>query len=282
MRKNKNKFILHNLFESSPSSYFQPYKPFHPFKFLTMSFYKGKRTEEWNYKGKHWKLSRSKIENYIRCPRCFYLDNKLGVRPVDGFPFNLNSAVDTLFKKEFDTYRRSGQPHPLMEQYGIKMVPFEHSDMDKWRANFMGITHLHEATGLTITGAVDDVWVDKQGVLTIADYKSTSKKGQIVALDQAWHAGYKRQMEIYQWLFRQNGFSVNDTGYFVYANGQTSAPCFNNRLDFEVTLVPYIGNDCWIEDTLLAIKECLESESLPESSAECGTCQYLELRKSIV
>jgi len=247
-----------------------------------MSFYKGKRSEAWNYKGTHWKLSRSKIENYIRCPRCFYLDNKLGIRPVDGYPFNLNSAVDTLFKKEFDTYRCTGLPHPLMEQYGLDMVPFVHPEMDKWRTNFTGITYEHEPTGFTITGAVDDVWIDKNEVLTIVDYKATSKKGQILALDQDWHAGYKRQMEIYQWLFRQNGYTVHNTGYFVYANGQTSAPLFNNRLDFEVTLVPYIGHDGWVEDTLCAIKTCLDSDTLPASKMECSTCQYLDLRMTAV
>ena len=36
----------------------------------------------------------------------------------------------------------------------------------------------------------------------------------------------KRQMEIYQWLLRKNGFKVSDTGYFVYANGITDARSF--------------------------------------------------------
>jgi hypothetical protein len=247
-----------------------------------MSFYKGKRSDAWNYQGKQWKLSRSKIEMYMKCPHCFYIDNKLGIRPVDGYPFNLNTAVDTLFKKEFDTYRQAGLPHPLMEQYGLDLIPFAHPELDKWRTNFTGIAHQHEPTGFTITGAVDDVWVDKHGVLTVVDYKATSKKGQITTLDQDWHAGYKRQMEIYQWLLRQNGFTVNDKGYFVYANGQTTAPAFNNRLDFEVTIVPYVGNDCWIENTLCAIKDCLETDDIPASSVDCATCQYLALRLGYV
>jgi len=42
-----------------------------------------------------------------------------------------------------------------------------------------------------------------------------------VTLDAEWQDGYKRQMEIYQWLLRQNGLKVSDTGYFVYCNGKT-------------------------------------------------------------
>ncbi|MDO8743015.1 MAG: hypothetical protein Q7J30_00410, partial [Candidatus Azambacteria bacterium] len=62
-----------------------------------------------------FKLSRSKIDNFLACPRCFYLDRRLGVGQPPGFPFNLNKAVDTLLKKEFDIHRAAGNPHPLMK-----------------------------------------------------------------------------------------------------------------------------------------------------------------------
>ena len=43
-----------------------------------------------------FKLSRSKIDLFLSCPRCFYVDRRLGVGRPPGFPFNLNTAVDTL------------------------------------------------------------------------------------------------------------------------------------------------------------------------------------------
>jgi len=49
-----------------------------------------------------FKLSRSKIDLFLQCPRCFYLDRRMGVGRPPGFPFALNSAVDKLLKKEFD------------------------------------------------------------------------------------------------------------------------------------------------------------------------------------
>ena len=58
-----------------------------------------------------------------------------------------------------------------------------------------------------------------QKELHIVDYKATSKDDE-VNLDAEWQDGYKRQMEIYRWLFINNGFKVSDTGYFVYANGK--------------------------------------------------------------
>jgi ATP-dependent exoDNAse (exonuclease V) beta subunit len=128
-------------------------------------------------------------------------------------PFQINKAIDQLFKKEFDAYRKSGKPHPIMENNGLKAVPFAHEDMDVWRANFTGVSTLHKATNLHIFGAVDDIWVNEDDELIVVDYKATSKDGE-VSLDAEWQNMYKRQMEIYQWLLRQNGFKVQNTGYF--------------------------------------------------------------------
>ncbi len=55
-------------------------------------YYKPNRGEAWNYGGKNWKLSRSKIDLFAECPRCFYIDNKLGVKRVPGYPFSINSG----------------------------------------------------------------------------------------------------------------------------------------------------------------------------------------------
>ncbi len=240
-------------------------------------YYKPDRNPHWNYGGGRFRLSRSKIGLYMECPRCFYVDNKLGTARPPGFPFNLNSAVDALFKKEFDIHRAGKTAHPLMEKYGVDAVPFQHPKIDEWRENFKGIDYLHPATGFTVSGAVDDVWVKPSGELIIVDYKSTSKDEKIEALDQAWHDGYKRQMETYQWLFRRNGFTVSDTGYFVYANASKDKEAFDAKLEFEVTLVPHAGNDAWVEPTLLAIKACLDSDAIPDAADDCDYCRYRDI-----
>ena len=239
-------------------------------------YYKPDRNSNWNYGGKNWRLSRSKIGLYLECPRCFYVDNKLGTARPPGYPFNLNSAVDALLKKEFDIHRVAKSAHPLMEAYGIDAVPFAHAQMDTWRENFKGIEYVHPETGLTISGAIDDVWVKPGGELIIVDYKSTSKDERIEELDKEWHDGYKRQMETYQWLFRQNGFTVSDTGYFVYANASKDEKAFDGVLKFELTLVPYKGDDSWVEQTLRNIKTTLDSEKIPSAASTCDYCRYRE------
>src|SRR5665213_2444152 len=103
-----------------------------------------------------FKLSRSKIELFMQCPRCFWLGERLKIKRPSSPPFNINKAIDELFKKAFDVHRVAGTPHPLMADNQIKAVPYQHADLDKWRHNFTGVQTLHEATNLLITGAVDD------------------------------------------------------------------------------------------------------------------------------
>lgn len=240
-------------------------------------YYKPDRNPKWNYGGPNWRLSRSKIDLFVECPRCFYLDNKLGTARPPGFPFNLNSAVDALLKKEFDVHRANRSAHPLMESYGVDAVPYQHPQMNIWRENFKGIQYEHEPTGFTVSGAVDDVWVNPAGELIVVDYKSTSKDAVIDKLDQDWHDGYKRQMEVYQWLLRQNGFPVSDTGYFVYANASKDREAFDGKLEFDVTLIAHEGKASWVDGKLLEIKECLENNDIPTAGSSCDYCTYREM-----
>ncbi len=227
-----------------------------------------------------FRLSRSKIDLFLNCPRCFYLDRRLGVGQPPGYPFNLNSAVDTLLKKEFDIHRVKKTIHPLMEAYGIDAVPYSNPKIDIWRDPFRGITYVHPTSSLEVTGGVDDVWVTPHDELIIVDYKATSKNGE-VSLDADWQIGYKRQMEVYQWLFRQNEFKVSDIGYFVYCNGSTDKAAFDSKLEFDVKLIPYTGDDSWIDGTLIEIKNCLMGNSIPDSGPDCDYCAYRKAALSV-
>jgi hypothetical protein len=83
-------------------------------------------------------------------------------------------------------------------------------------------------------------------------------------------------MGVYQWLLRNNGFTVSDTGYFVYANASTDKKAFDGQLEFEVTIIPSQGDSAWIDSTLPLIKAVLDAEALPPSGKDCEFCPYRE------
>lgn len=221
-----------------------------------------------------FKVSRSKVDLFLNCPRCFYLDRRLGVGQPSGPPFTLNVAVDALLKKEFDAHRVRGEAHPLMRAYGVPAVPFVHEKMGEWRENFVGVQYLHPSTNLLLFGAVDDIWRSDRGELHVVDYKATSKEGEVELTDAKHHLQYKRQMEFYQWLLRNNGFTVSNTGYFVYVNGRKDLEAFDGKLEFSVKLIPYEGNDGWVEEAVRSLHACLIQDKLPDPGPECDFCAY--------
>ncbi|MCA9365814.1 PD-(D/E)XK nuclease family protein [Candidatus Kaiserbacteria bacterium] len=239
--------------------------------------YNPNRGADWNYGGSKWKLSRSKIDFFIECPRCFYLDNKLGTKRPSFPSFNLNNAVDELFKKEFDIYRKKKTPHPIMVENGIDAIPFQHKLLNDWRDNFVGITYEHSETGMIISGAIDDIWITPAGKLIVVDYKSTSKEGSITSLsDSPWDQQYKRQLGVYRWLLEKNGFTVETEAYLVYANASKDEADFSDKLVFETTLVPVETDISWIDKTLSSIKETLDNGDIPPTGDFCEFCPYRE------
>jgi hypothetical protein len=228
-----------------------------------------------------YKFSRSQVELFVNCRRCFYLDRRLGVSRVSGPAFTLNSATDTLLKKEFDLYRQQQTPHPIAIRNGLNLVPYADPRLDDWRANSKGVQHPLAGTTLLISGAIDDLWVDPETQeLHLVDYKSTSKTGEIT-LDDPWKAAYKRQMEVYQWLLRKKDLPIHNRCYFVYVNGLTTRPAFDNRLEFEMFLLAYDGNDTWVEPTIREAWNCLRSEKVPIASPGCSWCSYRDDAASV-
>lgn len=223
-----------------------------------------------------FRLSRSKIELFLNCPRCFYYDRRHGESRPSIPGFTLNSAVDALMKKEFDLLRREKKPHELMTKFHIDAIPFDHPDLPIWRDDmhkWEGASVLHPGTNMIVAGIIDDVWVDSQEKLHMVDYKSTSTQKEI-SLEDEYKQPYKRQIEIYQWIFRRMGLDVSDIAYFVFANATKNRPRFDARLEFDLSIIAHKGNDSWVEPKLFEIAACLRSNKTPPSSHGCEYCQY--------
>jgi hypothetical protein len=217
-------------------------------------------------------LSRSKLDLYLECRRCFHEDVvRRNPRP-SGPSFTLNIAVDELFKREFDAYRARREPHPLFASVGLDAVPLADPRMDAWRTNFTGVRWLDPESGWTLCGAIDDLWIDATGRVMVADYKATSKAGEITTA--SLYPGYKRQMDVYQYLLAQQGLEVSDRAWFVYANGLKSEDGFHDVLRFRTRLVPYDGDRSWVLAAFRAAVSLVLSGEIPEPGPECAWCRY--------
>lgn len=232
-----------------------------------------------------FKVSRSKIELFMQCPRCFWLDVRLKITRPSSPPFNINKTIDELYKKEFDHYRTAGEPHPIMTANKLDVLPLQHKQLDQWRNTFVGVHTLHKPTNLHVFGGVDDLWVKPDGEVIVVDYKATSKDRD-VSIDSDWQISYKRQLEVYQWLLRQNELPVSNTGYFVYTNARMDLESFDDKLEFRTKLIPYTGSDSWVEPTLFKMKTCMDSDDMPPvgdhiMGGPCEFCTYARARTEL-
>ena len=228
-----------------------------------------------------FQISRAKIEDFVRCPRCFVLEVKHGVKKPQSPPFTLNMAVDGQLKKEFDHYRKLAAVPPVIAAAGLDLIPFSHPDLDTWRSNFKGIRFATD--DFLVTGAVDDVWVNKAGELVVVDYKATGRQSPVTELGVGgFYDSYRRQIEVYQWLLLMNGFNVSSTGYWLYVTATQTQPAFEGALHFESNLIAHEADIRWVTEVLREIKINLDDPALPFSGEDCDVCRFAQDRNKIM
>ncbi len=237
-----------------------------------------------------YELSRSRVENFFKCPCCFYLIQVRGVEFPSIPGFNINEATDILLKKDFDKYRGTKKTHPFLIENGLEhLIPFHHEHFDLWTQSMHfgakdRMNTIHKGTNLKIGGGLDDVWLNtKTDKIHIVDYKSTSQKSNKgpITLDDYYKGSYKRQMDLYIWIMRQKGFAVEDIGYFLYCDGDrfTKTPFLGKEkavMEFKMTLIPYQCDLRWIEPILFQIKKVLTSQICPPHSKSCEYGHFLK------
>lgn len=236
-----------------------------------------------------YELSRSRIENFIQCPACFYMQQVEGIEFPSIPGFNINEATDILLKKDFDYYREKKESHPFLVNNGYShLIPYQHEHFELWTQSLhfgaKGRMHYdHQRTNIRVGGGLDDVWFNKNtSKIHIVDYKSTSQKKDNgpINLDDKWKATYKRQMDLYVWIMQKKGFDVDNIGFFLYCDGnrftdQNFLNAKNAIMEFKMTLIEYQTNFSWIEKTLYNISNCLKLNKRPEHSEYCEYGRFI-------
>jgi hypothetical protein len=228
------------------------------------------------------KLSRTKIQLFLDCPRCFYLDVVQKVHRPFGFPYSLNNAVDSFFKREFDHYRDLQQPHPIQSSLPIRHIPAQHEKIDQWRNSLSGgVGFYHEQHQCNYYGGIDDLWMNEMGEYVVVDYKATAGVQAVQTLPQ-WADSYVKQLSFYAFLLEKNGLKMSKTGYLLYATAITTKEKFNNQLEFENHLIPVELDLTWIEPALDQLYETRISKEIPAFSAQCNHCNYVQKHLKLI
>ena len=227
-------------------------------------------------------FSRAKIEDFINCPKCFIRDRRGGIIHPGHYPFNLNIAVDENAKQYFDINRKEQSVPSMIRNLGFgNLVPFHHEELSKWRSNFKGVRRQVNGTNITLSGAPDDLWINKDtGEVSLVDYKSTSTKSSMSQedyLNDPYHDSYKRQLDFYNYLFRGEGIRLSSSSFFLVFNARKDIPITdkNPTLTFDYHLIEYKWDDSWVEDTISRMIKVLNYEVEAVSNPCCKDCAYI-------
>ena len=83
-------------------------------------------------------ISRSKLDLFFDCKRCFYLDQKFGIKRPHGTSLVINNFVVNNFKTSLNKYRIS-QIIPESNLICKKLIPSNHRLLPSWNDQFKGI-----------------------------------------------------------------------------------------------------------------------------------------------
>lgn len=219
-------------------------------------------------------LSPSKLNDFVRCPRCFhdtYVSKVLKPRGI--FP-TLPGGMDLILKSYVDQYRGS-IPHGLAGLIPGVLLR-DHVQMGKWRHWSTGPTFNDKENNIKLIGALDDC-IDDRGVMIPLDWKS---KGQEPKDDGSQY--YQLQMDCYNLMLSENGFKVRDEAYVCYfwpttARGNST----NGRITtgvietlFGLKVFKYNCSAERAREKMIEAAKCLRGPR-PASSVDCEHCLYL-------
>ena len=252
-----------------------------------------------------FKISRSRFEDFKKCPRCFYL------RLIKGFTspgipqFKLNELTDTLLKKEFDQCRNNKVAHRKLEEEGLgHIIPYDPGEemivdskkqnkkwkiIEVWRdAMHKGLKRRFKDTNIILQGGVDDVWLDtKSNELIVVDYKSQASSKEVSQetyfVEGGYHDAYKTQLNFYAYLMKGMSlkYKVSKDSYLYVVNGLNVEEGFNAQIKFSETLIHHEIETDYLDKEIESMIDAINSTTIPKSNISCTNCAYARQRSVI-
>ena len=205
-------------------------------------------------------LSHSGIEGMRRCPRCFWLQYKKGIRQPEGIVSRLANRFDKVIKNYFNIYRKIGELPPMVE-----------GQIDgKLEKPFTEVYFYHHDDKYGFYGKLDDCLVTADGKHTPVDHKTSSSDPRAKEVLPA----YQSQLDAYSFLLEINRKKTTGIGHLIYFYPQDGEKLHDGfpMLVYVQTLKTNPEN---AKQELLKAVEVLEG-NMPQPSKDCSFCGWYD------
>ncbi len=192
-------------------------------------------------------------------------------RPRQPFP-SLPSGIDRKVKKHFDRFRGKDSSPPELKGTGLSLfdgqnfVDYARSwrTEPKWR---------DPETGAVLRGGLDDLLENEAGDLVVLDYKT---RGSEPKEETGVPEYYRRQVNLYNMILRENGYSTADQGLILYFYPDR----FTENGDFSFhTELRRTETDA--EEAKKLVRDAVKTVEgpAPEHDPDCEYCEWMLNRK---
>lgn len=212
-------------------------------------------------------LSPSNLSLFLECPKCFWLLKRKKIhRPPPTLA--LQSNFDRILKSYFDKYREKDKLPPELENKVEGKLFDDLELLEKWRNNFKpALKFIHpKYRNFILVGAIDDCLFDGRYYIPV-DFKTTGAS----KFEENSEKYYQHQLDIYNFLFKENGYKTKDIAYLIYYKPEKVIK--SGLVKFYI-VVKEMKTDIDRAKQLFekAIKVLLGS--MPESHSECKFCSW--------
>src|SRR5579859_4730879 len=164
------------------------------------------------------RLSKSQLDKFTACPRCFWLSHRQGLDQPDMISSKVWKGIERITQAHYETHRiAKTTPSNLIGQVPAGAIPYQGDRIDLKSLRYWGKGLAFEVDGVTVTTALDDMleWPQDNGVPTlyaVIDYKSKSKETDEASTQEL----YGTQADVFDLACNVNGYTTDGVVYFDY------------------------------------------------------------------
>lgn len=210
------------------------------------------------------KLSPSRLNLFLDCTRCFWLENIKGIFRPDGVFPSLPSGMDIAIKAHFDRFRKLGELPPEIKGKVVGKLLGDEELITKMR-DWKTFSFEDKEMGVIFRGGLDDCLVHESAHIPI-DFKTRGFK-----LEEDSSGYYQNQLDCYALLLEKNGFKQPGFAYLVYYIVKEVKK--NGAVKFDIRVVKIDTDSKRAMDLLRKAVEVLNGP-MPEPSDECEFCRW--------
>lgn len=167
------------------------------------------------------RLSKSAIDKFVRCPRCFYLQYKHKLGQPDLISSKVWKGIERITQAHYERYRVARETPPnLLGMVPADAIPYQGGErkISLKDLRYWGHGLAFKVDGVLVTTALDDMlqWLcDEHAGSTrynIIDYKSKSKATD----EESTGELYANQADIFDLAANVNGYETDGRVFFDY------------------------------------------------------------------